>query len=430
MDKKLELQNRLTVNTDPALFGCNPLFEICGDGDLMSLSFASSQPFLDWIGWERTQLCRVLKNFITFVRADKNLQGTGSNGWLSDPCGDPNGVEVDICDFELEDFGRLRRAGPVRDITKTEIKYCVNQPRYRLDGSPITDQREYDMRVATEVLIQDLCRLIIEGNSSTGGQFDGFEQLIKTGYTDSQGRECPLMDSIIVDWDGQLLDASNGATWNGDEIPDGTSFIDVLLQAYRVIKHRIAMSPALSVQQMRVGDMVLLLPHSFIPCILDLFTCWSVCDENITINSLEARRFRDGLNGGLYGSGRIFLEGFEIPIMPFDFGLISSINIFDAYLLTGAVGNVKIIQGQYNDMAPVAQKRSDRYATDGGRLLTWSEDDQTCEKQIVEIQPRIFSWAPWAQARFEDLACNMPGGVFSDDPWDQYFPYNVEDRPT
>lgn len=413
-----------TVDTSPApIYGCELLFDICTDDALMSLSFEGTAPFLDWIGWEATNVCNIKKSFINFVRADKSA-GQKSAGWLADPCLDPNGYEVDYCDFTLTDFARLRRESPTRDITKDGLRYCEIQPRYRLDGSLITDQREYDFRLATEVLLQDLKPMIVDGNKNTAGQFDGLELLVKTGYTDSDGSSCPAMDSIVIDFNGNSLNGGNGMTWNGAAIASTYGFIDLLMAAFRRIRHRIRMAPALAAQRMLVGDVILLIPDDFAQCVLDAFTCWSVCEDNDGTTTFESRTFRNNLMGGMFGAGRIFIDGFEIPIMPYDWSLINSGQTFDAYLLTGSVGNVKIIQGQFNDMTYSAGVRPDKFAaTDGGRLLNWAESRHTCEVQIAEMQPRLLMWAPWAQARIEDVVCDVPGGIISADPWNTYFPY-------
>lgn len=412
------------VSTSPApIFGCEALFDICTDSALMSLSFEGTAPFLDWIGWERTDVCVIKKAFINFVRAEAS-GGAKSAGWLADPCADPNSYEVDYCDFTLTDFARLRRESPTRDITKSGLRYCEIQPRYRLDGSPITNQREYDFRLATEVLLQDLKPMIVEGNKATAGQFSGLELLVKTGYTDSDGSLCPAMDSIVIDMNGRGMDGGSGVTWNGAAVSATAGYIDLLQAAFRRIRHRIRMAPALAAQRMRVGDIILLIPEDFAGCVLDAFTCWSVCDDVSGPDTLEARNFREQLNGGMFGAGKITLDGFEIPIMPYDWGLINSGQTFDSYLLTGAVGNVKLIQGQFNDMSVVADERADKFAvTDGGRLLNWAEDRHTCETQVVEMQPRLLMWAPWAQARIMDTVCDVVGGVLSSDPWNTYFPY-------
>jgi len=84
---------------------------------------------------------------------------------------------------------------------------------------------------------------------------------------------------------------------------------------------------------------------------------------------------------------------------------------------------VKLIQGQFNDLELAANENDKFAATDGGRLLNWGESRHTCEVQVVEMQPRLLMWAPWAQARIMDAVCAVPGGVESADPWNSYFPY-------
>lgn len=413
------------VSSDPTIYGCELLFDICTDDALMSLSFEGTAPFLDWIGWEPTNVCVIKKAFINFVRAERS-GGNATAGWLADPCEDPNGFEVDYCDFTLTDFARLRRESPTRDITKMDIRYCEVQPRYRLDGSQITDQREYDFRLAVEVLLQDLKSMVVEGNKSTAGQFNGLEQLVKTGYTDSDGSACEAMDSIVVNYNHNTVDTGgNGMTWNGAAISSAFSYIEILHAIYRRIRHRIRLAPALASQRLRVGDMVLVMPEDFAPCVLDAFNCWSFCGGDLSLlDTQEARQNRNDLNGGLYGAGHIELDGFEIPLMPYDWGLIVSGQTFDSYLLTGAVGNVKLIQGQFNDLEAVAEARPDKFAaTDGGRLLNWAEDRHTCEVQVAEMQPRLLMWAPWAQARISNVVCATPGGIISADPNSTYFPY-------
>jgi hypothetical protein len=178
--------------------------------------------------------------------------------------------------------------------------------------------------------------------------------------------------------------------------------------------------------------MVLVMPDSFISCLLDAYTCWSVCANDYSaMLTLDARTFRAGLEGGLYGAGQITIAGVTIPIMPYDFGLINGMSTFDAYLLTRGVGGRRWLYGQYNNMTPVAAKITDGMytAVDGGRILTWGEPrDMTCEERIAEMQPRLVLEAPWAQVRISDINCDALGGPITSDPWGEYFPYSCEDQ--
>ena len=408
-----------------------PLFDCCGNNDLMSLTVAGTSPFLDWLGWQATDVYRLVREYLLFTRAKATAAGSGvaTSGWLCDPCADPNGVETEYCELVVEDFARLRRMGPTRDRTKVALNYCENSPRYRIDGVQITNDLEYDMVRAVEVIIQDLAGLIIPGDADTCGQFDGLESLVREGY------DCCTLDSILIDWNDSGMDESTGATWNGNAIPDDTSFVSLLQALVRRIRQRVRMVPSLAGRQFQPGDMVLVMPDSFIPCLLDAYTCWSVCDNGFFGNiwtSPEDRAFRNALNGGMFGAGHITIEGIDIPIMPFDNGLINGLTSFDAYLLTRGIGNRRWLYGQYNDLSKAAAAPADSQgefqSTDGGKLLTWGVGDHTCTERIVEMQPRLVLEAPWAQVRISNITCDALGGPLSTDPWSEYFPYDCENH--
>ena len=146
------------------------------------------------------------------------------------------------------------------------------------------------------------------------------------------------------------------------------------------------------------------------------------------IDTFEARRYRDSLNGGAFGAGQIIINGITIPILPVD-QLITGFNSFNAYLLTRGVGNWRWLYGQFNDMDPVAALTSSKTglaytSLDGGLILNWAKAQNTCLKQFVEMMPRLVCEAPWAQAVIQDVHCDAIGGPFYGDPWSNYFPYN------
>lgn len=420
-----ERQN-LTLSNLATIYGCCGLFDICADQDVLSLSMKGAEPFLDWVGWQASDVCVIRKEFIAWMRPEQ----TGANcteGFIPNPCEDPEGTEWGKCDFVLEDFGTIGRQGPVRDITKTDIRYCERQPRYRIDGTAVTDDLEYDLVVTGEVLLQDLRRYIITGNATTAGLFDGLQRLIRTGYTNSTGGACQMMDANVINWNSNPMAGGAGITWNGTAQPLGYNFIDYLLAVYRRIRERISWSPTLAAQRMNVGDMVLMMPNMLIQCLLDHYTCWSVCDgsqfNEVAIQSYEARTFRTQLLGGMFGYGRIWLDGFEIPLIGYDWETITGPTRGDVYFLTGSVGNVKVLHGQYNDMTAAASGRDEYFYTDGGRFLGKRDNDNLCELQKLWMEPRLLMWAPWAEARFQDVVCTQPGGHLSPDPCDtSYFP--------
>jgi len=47
------------VSSLATIYGCCGLFDLCSDQDLMSLSFEAQNKFMDWIGWEKTNVCTI-----------------------------------------------------------------------------------------------------------------------------------------------------------------------------------------------------------------------------------------------------------------------------------------------------------------------------------------------------------------------------------
>lgn len=412
-------QRALTVGTEASPFGCCNFFDRCGDGDLMSLHYAGRLPLLDWMGFNVSDVCYRVMEYLTFVRPAYS-QGEPSAGYLADACADPNGIEYGSCKLTVEDFGRIGRMGPTRDIMKPK-KYCLSDPLWRLDGVRVADEREWDMKFLTDQVIMDLSKLLITGSALTPGQFDGLQRWVRTGY------DCSILDSTVIDWNGNPMSGGAGITWNGNAIAATFNLVDVLLAAYRRDKQRISWNNRLATQQMGVGDMIILLPSQMVQCLLDHYTCWSVCDgaqyNEVAIQSYEARTFRTQLMGGMFGFGRIFLDGFEIPLLAYDWDLIKGPKTGDMYLLTGAVGNFRVWEGEHISAAVAAAENPEQgyFASDGGRMLWRIDTENECRTLKGWIHPRLFCRAPWLQTRFQDVQCDTPGGFLSPDPTETSF---------
>lgn len=433
MKPKLLVRQTMTVDPDAGLYtNIPPLFDPCGKNDLISLSLAGVNPLLDWIGWVGTKTWRLVRSFILYNRAAANAQGGRSAGWLCDPCAEPLGTEWAHDELIIEGFARLGRASPVRDMSMTGMNYCEISPRFAIDGRTITDDTEYDIIRASEAVIQDLLYQVLEGNADTCGQMDGLPQIVTDSYLD------PMFNSIIVDWNGNGMDGGAGETFNGYAIPTDKNFIDLLIAVIARIRLRIANVPNIRAAALSYGDVILAMPGSFAGCILDAYTCWSVCPSLWndfvvsgvlnTADNAQVRVFRESLNGGPFGAGQITINGLRIPILPVD-QLITGWDTFNAYVLTRGVGGWRWLYGQYNDMDPVAALASSKtglaYASlDGGRVLNWAKAENLCLKQFVQMMPRLVIEAPWAQAFIQDVKCPVIGGPFSGDPWSNYFPYN------
>lgn len=414
--------NRALTLTDQASpFGCCNFFDLCSDDDIMALHYQGALGLLDWLNFTPVEECYRSLHFIEYVRPAQS-EGADTPGYLSNPCTDPNGIEYGITKLTVEDFGLVGRQGPTRKILQP-TRYCVNEPRRRLSGQLVADEREWDMAMTMDAVLHDMRQLVVTGNAGTPGQFDGLQRWVKTGYSSS------MLDSIVIDWNGNTMAGGAGATWNGQAIVSTANFMDVLMEALAQIRYRISWSNQLRNQQFNVGDIVLVLPYKAVKCVLDSFTCWRVCEgsqyNESVLQSLEARTFRNSLIGGLYGYGKIEIDGIEIPLLVHDEGMINGPTLNDIYLLVGSIGSVRLWEGEILSAQSAIDQLMDRggdfFSTDGGRVLGRVDSENLCRTLKLWMAPRLFNRAPWAQVRFQDVKCVNAGPVISSDPSDTSF---------
>lgn len=402
----------------PFVADTTPFFDRCEDG-IMSLHAGGRMGLLDLFDWQVTDAFVEELKYITYVRPARS-NGSATAGHLSNPCATPNGFEFGTATLTLQDFGRYGRSGPVRDILKPE-KYCRTDPRYRLDGTVVASEFEWDLGLILDVLKQDLFRDIIVGNNSTAGKFDGLQQWINTGY------DSAILDSYVVDWAGNDMDGDGGGTItiNSNNATGTFDLVDLLLSIYRRFKQRISWSPQLATQGLRVGDVVLVLPTFLAECLLDKYTCWSVCPgkqyNEVNLNSLEARNYRNQLLGGLYGAGEITLDGDTIPLFTYDWETMHGSNRGDIYFMIRSVGNVRIWQGQHLSASVAANElrqegHAEYFSTDGGRIIGKTAVENLCRQTSAWIRPRLWCRAPYLQARIMNVECQPVLDPLSPDP--------------
>lgn len=414
----------LAANQAISPFGCCNFFDTCSDEGLFTLFFNGGLDLLDWMGFEVSDTCFRKVEYLNYNKPE-NCNQTGA---MADACATPDGVEFGSCSLEITDFGLYGREGPVRDAWKPE-KYCEQSPMRFIDGTRVTSESQWDEFFAMNVLLDDIRKATITGNAATAGQFDGLEQIVTTGY------DCESLDSYVVDWNGNSMSGGAGITLNGNATPEGFDIVDWLLDLTRNIRERISWSPLLRNQQRRVGDMILVLPGFMARCLLDFYTCWSVCtgvefEEANKSPSLEMRDFRLQLNDGLFGDGRIWLDGFEIPLLQYDWELIKGPTRGDMYLLTGGIGSVRMWEGEHLDARVVPNEFEELgvsgnpgnfYTRDDGRVLGKVVVGGTCKNIELRMRPRLFCKGPWAQIRFQNVVCRTPSGPLSPDPCESSF---------
>lgn len=420
-------QRAMTLDNVASPFGCCNYFDMCAD-EILSLTYRGTLGLLDWLGWNVTENCLRSVEFITYRRPEQS-QGSDTPGWQADPCGEPYSWEFGTRKLTVEDFGRITRAGPTRTVMQPKY-YCRDQPRYRLDGTLVNSEQEWDMLFTTDQILDDMRHLVITGNAATPGQFDGLQQWVSNAHGG------PL-NGWVVDWNGNPMTGGAGITVNGAPIAATFDLVQVLLAVFRRIMQRKMWNPQFGGAPIRLGDMVIALPTFARDCLLDFYTCWSVCSGNMELlMSYEARAFRDNLVSAtnplnLYGNGYITLDGVPIPLINYDWELINGPTRFDMYFLTGQVGGRRIWEGEFlsadtalanfGAMLPGGQAPGSYFSLDGGRMLGKTDVENECYKVKLWHHPRLFCLAPWMQIRFEDVACHSPVDPLSPDPADTSF---------
>lgn len=425
--------DRLTLTTHASPIGTN-YFDRCGD-EIMSLHYGGALPLLDWMGFQVTNEAYKVLEFIAYVRPEMS-DGSPTAGYLTNACADPNGIEFGTTKLSVENFGRLGRTGPTRDIMKPQ-RFCATDPVYRLDGSRVTSEREWDIRFAVDTLLGDTRKMLITGNSAVSGQFDGLQGWVKTGYT---GANASMLDSTVIDWNGNPMTGGSGITWNGNAVGSTFDFLQVFIPAVRNIKTRIMWARQLQNQQIRLGGMIILLPTFAAEGLLDFYSLWSfgkgASNNPMNLQQTEVRQFRNSLvsatnPANLFGYGYITIDNFDIPLLAYDWELIKGPKTFDMYFLTGGIGNTRIWEGEHLSADVAASNYGDKgyMSRDGGRILYLSETDNECSTTKIWMHPRLFCRAPWAQIRVQNVQLDVPGGPLSADPLESSFYPNSSFTP-
>lgn len=404
-------------------------FPLCTDPSLMAMSSgASYSPLLDFIGLEPSVDQQVKVGAITYQSVAGAAAGTGALPWQDDACGDRLGTEWGGCSLAWDGFGRLSLKTFQRDATNVDLKMCSVQPFYDAFGTRIMDEKQWDLLTTAKALTDSLHTALVVGNkASSTAQFDGLQRLIKTGYVDAvTGDACTSMDSIVINYNSNIAcpaDASppSGVTWNGQAVSPA-NLMQLIEAAVGQVIHRIQMS---RLGQPVEGNMVMVIPASWIDEVIDCYICSKYCNNNaLGLSTPEARDQRDRILQGGFNQGVLRIRGINIPILGYDYGNINNAGtLADIYILTNAISGTPFMRLQYKDMRnAVKYLNAGSYATDNGKILiTPANQVGTCSYYIEETQPRLIMRAPWAQIKITNVARSGFAPVISADPLHPFY---------
>jgi len=298
-----------------SIYGRQSIFDCCSPGDIFGLQVATIG-LINWLGWRSNAFYQRRIDFIPWYGPEgtkSESRTTVPSTGAGSPCDDPEGWEYGHCGYNLYHKAWYQRAGePLDPMTVTQLR-CETTPRYRLNGQLISDDVEWQAQGILNVLQMDMRRDIIHGSHSNAYQMEGLESLIKTGYTNDDGTTCPQVDSILVNWAHDDLDGDGNGYGN---------FFNYLDEVVTEIEFR-----ASAIGGIAENDMVLLTSRFMATCLLDAYSCYTICgvtsDNDVSDQALRAQilQYRLSLNGGpLYDGaaavGFIRLKsGRRIPIL-------------------------------------------------------------------------------------------------------------------
>ena len=415
-----QYRHDLTVDAQTNPYGCTGIVDPCGSGDLMSLSWAGSDVFLDAWDWRPSTVCDSKYEYL--------LWATGAEGapaQLGHPggCCDPRtGIIWETCKFEMTGFALIGRTGGTLCSYEDGLTPCEQYPQTRLDGSRVKSNREWRANMAFEAILQDLRRMMFLGDADNLNEFDGFQKLINVGVTDYQGNSCALLDSTVITWNSDCNASGGTAVWNDhtgvpQPIADGTSIIEVLERVIWVTLFKISQTRSLANQTRRLGDIFIAASSANIYCLLRCYACHNLCScgaANLSCACMtgpESRAFLESLYGGYFGFGQITLHGIQIPFLATDWGIGN-----DIYVFTRKVGNKWAIYGEYQDLRKMGKQANTVSITDRGRFHNYESHDETCVRYTTDFLPRIQYPGRHLQTRIVGFTCDDLPGNYGLDP--------------
>lgn len=405
------------------------LFDLCADDTLIGfVNFGKYNPALDQIGFMTDNMNNREVQFLTYIAPDGTAAGSPTDGVQTDACAPGESIESGTCQYNLTGWGRIRRSTKTRDTTDVIMKWCETQPEYTISGKKITDDYVWDLIRLNSVMLQDLQRQLIIGDSAVAGQHNGLSRIINYNYTDNNGQACSAMDATVIDYNGQAMcptDGAEGVTINGVAATDGYQLLDYINAWLRRTAKRINMS-SLGGAYRHIG----LIPTETLSCLIDCYVCFVTCGRDVSrMQEPDVRAEISRLKSDLNENRAITLnhQGINVTWYTWDYELVDS-GGSDIYILTPTVGNTPLLRVQTKDMSAVASHPSmnrsgvEMRVSDGSRILSWTTVDHTCYQVHSEFQHRWWCVAPWAQLRIMDVACDSIFGQISDDPLSTAYP--------
>jgi hypothetical protein len=239
-------------------------------------------------------------------------------------------------------------------------------------------------------------------------EFDGFDRLIKTGYTDVEtGNAIPAADSIVTDF------ANADATVGGNGIVDLMSNIEYRLTQ---LAERNELDPAQIELGMRPDlfyALTAIWPSSYLT---DGNTVTSANGERVNINAETAIEMRDTMRQQRY----LMLNGKQIRVNLAD-GIEQTVNgegfSTSIYFIPIVAGGERVtfIDGFDQNNAEIQELvqllgSNDYRTSNAGFWAMTKRQTGMCFELLFAAQPRLIMRTPWLAARIENVNYKLTNG--------------------
>jgi hypothetical protein len=394
------------------LYGQGGLFTMCADNAIINAALNDSG-LAQHIPWRPTSAEVRRQPLLTHVGlpqdADTDLDQPENQ------CADPPLSTHRTCEIEWC-LGRIRHRSPVYDRLDVGLRWCDQQPTYRLfgavevageviapQGSVINNDAEWGAVDAATAVRQTLGRWMYTGNVATNANmFDGLQVLINTGYTDLKSHlACTAVDPEVKRY-CHVIGAAGA--------PNIYAYLDA------IVGRILLRAQGGGFARPRASDMLMVMPTIILDRLYEYWACvMGPCSTMLgaeattqaqQVDAAWARSTADDLRK----RGVLRVRGMDIPVVADDFQPLTEEAdgyYADIYILTLQLGGKPVVFGEWQDFTKNVGDAITGYTqelyggrpTDGGRFYVWQERTNTCFDTRVALKPRLVVLAPQVQGR-------------------------------
>lgn len=444
LDEGLEVLKHDTIGSSPAVQTPHGLFQNQNVGGLFTRPGAEPEIYSAFVMPTGGQILADLYNGVSDIETPEYdiitgvKDGTGSNAANFCSPG-PKAGFAKLCtqrnvfgEFKM-DFDQVNLMKTGARINRADVDYrVVNQPGLfplmpdvlSRAGNPNTTLGLQLMRMAVH-LSRILPNVIYHGNKTNTGsnaqlgfikEFDGFDALIKTGYTDlDSGVPCPRADSLIVNWNNTDVAGSvNGAT-----IIDTIAGILYYLMNLADDSGLAPVSWILSMHTDLFWRLTALWPCSYLTNQCSVSTS---AGQQLNVSGAEQVQMRDEMRSGKF----LWVNGMRVPVRvstaieqtTLGQGFSSPIYFIP---LTALGARVTYLEG-FNLNNDDIQEYQAFYANlpirtmNNGLFMMGSRVTDACVEGWIASKLRMVMRTPWLAARIDNVNYSLPGKFYTSDP--------------